>query len=356
MPHESCGSVLLVLREPLQRSEDVVAEDRLGATEPPEGLESKPRRSGGPLLRPQSLQHELQKGRLDVLARERRIVRAAEVDTPCGDLVEQRVDERRLGDVALARELAVALERADDCLARRPAIEPLEPQHVGEDARQTVGERVELGERVIAQRDQHVHPESRTTQQLGERLTEPAVGAVMEEVLLELVEQEIRLTALLRCRRDGVDEAGRRAELRGGGMRCCNHAGLGLDRPLSVHDHCRAAQLAQTLCDTCPQQGALADAARSEENGQPIRDHIGDDRLTLALAAEEEERVERRVGECGKTLERARWQTVHARLPRMTCSSSTMYAAGAMSITSTSRRRQNSRSSGCGPACTDQDR
>ena len=32
------------------------------------------------------------------------------------------------------------------------------------------------------------------------------------------------------------------------------------------------------------------------------------------------------------------------------------YAAGAMSITSTSRRRQNSRSSGCGPALTDQER
>ncbi len=119
----------------------------------------------------------------------------------------------------------------------------------------------------------------------------------MDEVLLELVEEQIRLAVSLRCGRDRVDEARRRPELGIGGVHRRNKPGLGLDRPLAVHDHRTAAERAKPLRDPCPQQRALADAARPEEDGQPVREDVRDDRLPLALAAEEEERVERGVAE-----------------------------------------------------------
>ncbi len=89
-----------------------------------------------------------------MLARRRRLAGAAEVDATRGNLVEQRVDRaparRRTLRVC---KLAVAFERADDRRTSRAAIEPFEPQHVPEELGQAPGERVELGERVVAQRD-----------------------------------------------------------------------------------------------------------------------------------------------------------------------------------------------------------
>ena len=59
----------------------------------------------------------------------------------------------------VAGQLGEALDRTYD---RRPgglAIEPVEPKRVREEPRDPAGEAVELRQRVLTQRDQHVDPE-----------------------------------------------------------------------------------------------------------------------------------------------------------------------------------------------------
>ena len=136
-----------------------------------------------------------------------------------------------------------------------------------------------------------------------------------------------------------------------------DQAGRGILRPRVVHDDRRAAQLPQPPCHAGAEERALADAARPVEDGEPVREHVRRHRRDLALAAEEEERVELGVLERSEALVRALRDAAHETAAFSSArSSSATYAAGAMSTTSTSRRRQNSRSSGCGPGCTDQER
>src|ERR1700688_3363275 len=105
-----------------------MAEDRRGAAERAKGSEGELVRAGSLLLDPQPLEHELEERRLDVLMRKRRLAHAAEVDATGCNLVEQRVDQRRLGAVAPAGKLAVSRKGPNDRRPGRAAIESLEAQ------------------------------------------------------------------------------------------------------------------------------------------------------------------------------------------------------------------------------------
>ena len=104
-------------------------------------------RTCGAFLVPEPLEDELQVRRLD----------ASAALPDAGNLVEHRFDERGLHLHRLPGELVPARYRTDDRRARGSSIEMLEPQLVREDRRQSRLERVELGERILAERDQHVH-------------------------------------------------------------------------------------------------------------------------------------------------------------------------------------------------------
>jgi hypothetical protein len=179
----------------------------------------------------------------------------------------------------------------------------VEPENVGEEAGHATLEGVELGERVVADPEQHVHAERRARQDLGQRLAQraTAVAAVVDEVLLHLVEHEVDLAAHLRR---PLGEDVREPELVAGRL----GSGRGRDRdqrvvsPLIDHDRQRAVALtraaahrherAQPPHHARAEERALADAARPVENGQPGGDEIGGDELGLAVAPEEEALVE----------------------------------------------------------------
>src|SRR5205085_12451908 len=96
------------------------------------------------------------------------------------------LDELRLDHDLLAGQLAPARDRPDDRGTRRIAVEVLEPKLVREHARQSSFEDVELRERVLAERDQHVRPA--LPQELRQLVEETAGVSVVDEILLELVE------------------------------------------------------------------------------------------------------------------------------------------------------------------------
>ena len=115
------------------------------------------------------------------------------IDASGSDLVEHALDELRLDGDGLAGQLGEALDRPDDRRARRLAIEPVEPERVREEARDTAREAIELGQRVLAQRDEDIDPRGtrkKCREQLGEG-ARPGVVRVIEEVLLGLVEHEV---------------------------------------------------------------------------------------------------------------------------------------------------------------------
>ena len=136
---------------------------------------------------------------------------------------------------------------------------------------------------------------------------------MVEDVLLEVVEQEVELAALLRGGGDRVDEARRGAELAALRVHRRDQAGRGILGPRVVHDDRRAAQLPQPARDAGAEERALADAARPVEDGEPVREHVRRHGRDLALAAEEEERVELGVLERREALVRALRDAAHDR-------------------------------------------
>ena len=142
----SCSSC----REPVERAEQMVANDRPRAAEPAQRLEPQDLRSRFPLALPDALEHELEVRRLDPVA-----VLGVALD---GDLVQHRLDELGLDRDRLPRQLVPAARAAQDRRARGGAIEMLEAHLVREHVRHARLEGVELGEAVLAQGDEHVAP------------------------------------------------------------------------------------------------------------------------------------------------------------------------------------------------------
>ena len=187
-----------VLLRRLQRREgalEVVGDDPAAAAEPVEGLDAELVPAGADLDLPQPLHHELEERRLDprrpVRGRTLRLGGAAGGGDPAdGDLVEHSFDERRLDRHGWAAERRQALERAEDRALAGTTVEAIEAEVVAEDVRDQRLEPIELGERVLADRDEHVDPQRRR-HELGQLPLEGAGLRVVEEVLLRLIEDEV---------------------------------------------------------------------------------------------------------------------------------------------------------------------
>src|SRR5207247_11237469 len=110
------------------------------------------------------------------------------------------VDEFRLDLDTLLRidEPAVLRQRPENRLARGRAVEVVEAKVVAEQIRDPSLEPVELCQRVLAQREEDVHTETRPPDQLRQLVCERAwslLALVVEEVLLGLVEDQIEIAA-----------------------------------------------------------------------------------------------------------------------------------------------------------------
>ena len=90
---------------------------------------------------------------------------------------------------------------------------------------------------------------------------------MVEQVLLELVEQQVKLAVPLRRGRDGIHEPCRRPQIAALGVHGIDQAGGWILGPRVVEDDGRAALLPQPAGDARAEQRALADAARPIENG-----------------------------------------------------------------------------------------
>ena len=136
---------------------------------------------------PHTLHHELQIRRLDP-------IRLA----GHGRLREHGVDELRLDVDALLRgdDVVPPLDRPKDRCGCRRAVETIEPQVVREEVRDPPLEHVELRERVVAKREKQVRAQRRPEDdlwQLADERSRPLLLAVVDEVLLELVEDEVEV-------------------------------------------------------------------------------------------------------------------------------------------------------------------
>ena len=198
-----------------------------------------------------------------------------------------------------------------------------------------------------------------------------ALRGVVEEVLLELVEDEVELAFHRRDERDRVHDRTGRLHARGGCDGCVERAQRVVGPRVEDDDAGMLGEGPQIARDAGAQHGALADAARPVEHGQPRRDEVRDDDLALALAAEEEQRVELRVLERREALVRAdgprhrRRRECRRRRHTTTLSasasstrrrSSSTYSRRGTSKRSTPRSRQYSTESGSGSAPTAHER
>ena len=192
------AALLLGGRERCHHGVEVRAHDPLGAPEGAQRLEAQGPRAGPLLLVPQPQEHELEVGSLDpgrlrATAYVGRARVGLEAELPRLDLVEHLLDEALLCRdlVAGAGSARVLLERADDRLSSRVAVQVLEAQRVVEEVRQPRLEAVELSERVLANRKQEAHAQITAVDDPRELERERALALlllVVAEVLLELVE------------------------------------------------------------------------------------------------------------------------------------------------------------------------
>ena len=206
----------------------------------------------------------------------------------------------------LAGDLRVALDGSNDRRLRPPPVETVESERVREQARHAASEPVELRERVLTQRDEDVDPQRRgehRRQGLGERVLARVVG-VIQEVLLRLVENQVDVAIRLRAL-ERVVAAGAAIGVRPPANRRRQSARAGSSPHLE--------KTTTSGCSGSSRSERATAARRSEdlptplgpvEDGEARRDEIRDDDLALALAPEEDQRVEVRVVEGAQALVR----------------------------------------------------
>ena len=290
--------ILLLRRQLGHCALEVLLDDLRGSAEPLERLDAQRTRSGGSLLVPEPLHDELQVRSFDaravVAAFDRAEAAERRLDLARADLVQDPPDECGLHRDGRTGELGEALERAFDRRSRGPSVEAIEPERIGEQAGDSPREAVELGEGVLAERDEDVDAKRRS-QHRGQRLGEgagPSVVGVVEEVLLGLVEDEVDVAPRLRLLERGCGSRAVGAVAGGLSERFCQRRRRVL-APAREDDHQRLLrQFPQRARDRGSQERRLPDAARPVQHRQARRDQVRDHDLALALAAEEEQRVE----------------------------------------------------------------
>ena len=190
----------------------MLLDDPLGSAELGQGLRPQAVGASRPLDLPEPLEHELEIGRLHPPLGPRLVheptPRQMLLDPAGGDLVQHGLDEVVVRENLRAAELGVCPERALDRGPGRRARQVVEPEDVPEQARETPLQRVEVSERVVTHAQKHVHRQPRPREHVLERVCQrAAIAAVIEDVLLHLVEDQIELRARGdRALREGVRE------------------------------------------------------------------------------------------------------------------------------------------------------
>ena len=181
----------------------------------------------------------------------------------------------------------------------------LELQAIREQSGKPALERIEAGERVFANGDEDVDGELGPGHELRQRVAECGVVAVVDEVLLDLVEQQVDLRVLGGC---NLDRLGERAGLdrRGSCHRLGECGCRGIRPDVADCDERFVRKCPQVARDAGAQHRALADPRRAVEDGQARRHDVRDDDIAVLLASEEELLVELRVFEGREPLVRAR--------------------------------------------------
>ncbi len=298
MIEDPCRHVALPVRQGFHGVVEMGTHDGLGAAE---GIERRQAKHLGALPAlgiPEPLHHELEVRRLD---RRRIAIRsgaeriAFEAHATGLHLVEDGLDEVGLDLDVRLRELVVPCEGPEDGLAGGSAIETLEGEIVAEHVRNPPGENVELGECVLPECEQDVHPQMLRTHYLGE-LGRDCLGIRIDEQLLELIEHEVDLSREAAggdcqpvCQGGTIDW---RLDAESGGDGTCDLAPR-IARPRIVDDDCRiGGHRPQPANDTCPQHRALSNAQRPVEDREAGCHEVRGDRVRVSFAPEEEKRVE----------------------------------------------------------------
>jgi hypothetical protein len=226
------------------------------------------------------------------------------------------LDELGLGrnPLVFRDELVVPLERTLDRCPRGDSVEPVKSQRVPEQVRDAHLEGIELRERVFPDTQQEVDAQAAAPQRFGQLVHERARSAfvlVVEEVLLELVEDHVDVA--VESSRPSRQLVGERSTLPDcfdvvgrGGAHGVEQVGHGVAGPRREDDDERVVGSPEAMRHPGTEQRRLADAADPVEDGQARGHQVGDDHLDLALAAEEEQRVEGRVLERREPLVRTR--------------------------------------------------
>ena len=161
IPEDVGGDVPLVGRQLGHSPLQVGLHDRLCSAELPERVEPQSLRALLMFLVPDPFHHELQVRRFDAaLVRftgREPAPRLAQVDLSRRGLVENGLDQFGLDLDRVPGGLVVALDRLDNRLSGRAAVEMIEPKVVREEVRDAPFEPIELGERVVSQSEQHPH-------------------------------------------------------------------------------------------------------------------------------------------------------------------------------------------------------
>ena len=232
---------------------------------------------------PQPAHDELQVRRLDaiVVGRRRHDTPAhrRELDSPGRNLVEDSIDEGRF-HVDAAFGGTSSLKR---CKGPRIAASPAARSRFSSlkrfDRRLgiTALKASSRGKSVFADSDQHVHTQIRPANHVGKLLDEAAILLVVEEELLELIEHQVDVAPGTRCQiRERL---------------------AGIADPGGMNPNVDTRLLSKLVRDTRSQHGGLADAGRPEQHRQARGHQVRRDHLTVTVAPEEEQRVDRGVFE-----------------------------------------------------------
>ena len=168
------GDVLLLRRQLGQRALQMLVDDVPGATEALERLDPQGVRAGRALLVPQPLHHELEIRRLDpgaaldvccTLDGSRPPMAGSICPMPTSSSTRSTSSGSTV--TSCAGELGEALDGAHDGGASGLAVQAVEPKRVREQAGDATREAIELRERVLAERDEHVDAEGRRRERRG---------------------------------------------------------------------------------------------------------------------------------------------------------------------------------------------
>src|SRR3954468_23526280 len=288
-------------------------DDPCGTAEPLQRRQAKQPRALRRLGVPQAFEDELEIWRFDPVslvcadACDRSAPGTAEIDAAGADITQDRGDERRLDRHALVGldEGVVGLDRAEHRGFASLPIEAVHAERVREQAENAALESVELCQLILADPDKEVRPQAGPANRIAEVVGEPFVSAVVEEVLLELIEDHVDVADTFRGGPKYVDERATAIIDTEFDADCMTERHRRVLGPRRKNDDSGIRGAPQRVRDAGPEKRAFADAPRPVQDWQSRPHEVGNDDLAFSLAPEEEQSIEIGVPERGEAHERA---------------------------------------------------